>query len=251
VRLGRGRGTLRRVGLCPQEIALYRELDAVENLDFFARMNGLAPPLRRHRIAQLVDLFGLAPYRGVPVGRLSGGWQRRVNVAVALVHGPEVLVLDEPTAALDVAARQALWEALGALERDGLAVLLTSHHLDEVQRACSRVGILRAGRIAAEGSIAQLLARVPAQAVATLAGSDAATVRRRAAALGWPVRAWGGALACLLPRALSLREVVEAFEGVPVSSVAVQPVTLEHAYLEVLGAGEPDTAPAAAGPADA
>jgi ABC-2 type transport system ATP-binding protein len=226
--------TRQRIGVCPQEIALYRDLRPQENLDFFARLYGLGTDTRQRRVAQLMQQFALGPYAGTSITDLSGGWRQRVNIAAALVHSPDVLVLDEPTSAVDIEARHALWEMIESLKRGGMTLLLTTHHLDEAERLCSRIGIMKDGRIACEGTIAQLLARVPAKAIALLESRDAAAAARRAAELGWATRSYAGKLGCLLPQQLSLRDVVSALEGVDVSAVSVQPVALEHAYLEVL-----------------
>lgn len=229
--------TLPRLGLCPQQPALYRELRPAENLDFFARLYGLTAGERAQRVPALMQRFGLEPHARTPAGRLSGGWQQRLNLAVALVHGPTLLVLDEPTSAVDLQARHALWALIEALRDGGMTMLMTTHDLAEAERLCTRVGLMQGGRLGACGTPAALCARVPGRAVASLHTRDAAAARARAAHRGWPVRDWAGALACLLPEAPhagTLREVVEAFEGIEVSAVGVQPVGLAHAYLELM-----------------
>lgn len=228
--------TRRRLGLVPQEAALYRDLRPAENIDFFARIHGLARPARARRTAELVELLGLGPHLAKRVGDLSGGWRQRVNLAVALVHEPDVLLLDEPTSAVDIEARHALWQAIDGLRQAGTTMLMTTHHLEEAARLCTRVGLLRDGRLAAEGTVPELLARVPAAAVAFVEGADAAALAARAHSLGWPTRRYAGRLALLLPRPLALADVVAALSGLDVSAAAVQPVTLEHAYLEVMQA---------------
>lgn len=237
-----GAATRRALGLCPQEVALYRDLDARENLAFFARVHGLAGAALRRRVDELVERFGLAPQAGVRVGQLSGGWQQRVNLAAALVHAPPVLILDEPTAAVDVEARHALWTQIARLRAEGTTILLTTHQLDEAERLCTRIGILQHGRLVAEGTLAELLSRVPGRAVAWVDG-DREALAARAAQRGWPLRTHGGRLGCLLPQALSMREAVEAFAGIGLHTLALQPVTLELAYLDLL-AGPSDRAPA-------
>ncbi len=232
-RLGaRGRA---RVGLCAQECALYPDLLPAENLHFFGRLHGLPAALRHARVAELMDSFGLAPHAATRVGRLSGGWQQRLHLAVALVHRPELLVLDEPTAAVDVAARLDLWRLIEGLRDGGTTILMTTHQLAEAERLCSRVALMQAGRVAALGSVPELLARVPGQAVARLQSRDPAATVQRARSLGWAVRQRAGQLSCLLPRRLGLREVVDALDGPEVSAVSVQAVSLEDAYLELVG----------------
>lgn len=226
------------VGICPQEIALYRDLCPGENLRFFADLYGLSGAASTARIAELMQLFGLEPYAGTPVSALSGGWQRRVNIAVALVHSPALLVLDEPTAGLDVEARQELWQTIRLLRRQGMTILLTTHHLDEAEELCSRIAIMMAGQIVREGTLSELLALVPAEEIALIEAADAQAVLERAGALGWGIRSYGGRIGCLLTRRLTLEEVVQALSGVGVTSIALQRVSLEHAYLEVTRSGD-------------
>ena len=234
----RGGASRRVVGVCPQEIALYRDLTPGENLQFFAMLYGLSRAVAVQRIATLVEMFELAPYAHTPISALSGGWQRRVNIAAALVHAPKLLVLDEPTASLDLEARFELWQTLERLKGQGVTILLTTHHLDEAERLCTRIGIVKAGRIVKEGTVAELLAVLPAEAIAFVEAPDAGAIAARAERLGWPVRRYAGRIGCLLPRRLSIEAVVQGLSGLEVSSVAVQPVTLEHAYLAIVQEGE-------------
>jgi ABC-2 type transport system ATP-binding protein len=231
-------GSAALAGYCPQDSALYRDLLPAENLDFFARLYGLSAARRRSRVDELMHAFGLMPHAATRAGRLSSGWQQRLSLAVALVHAPPLLILDEPGSAVDVAARQDLWALIDGLRAGGTAILLTTHQLAEAERLCQRVALMREGRIAAVGGVAELRQRVPAQAVAELQTADEPATLQRAAALGWAVRRYGGHLCCLLPQAATLREVVEALDGAGVTAVSVQPVTLEYAYLELL-AGAP------------
>jgi ABC-2 type transport system ATP-binding protein len=224
-----------RLGYCPQDSALYRDLLPAENLDFFARLYGLSAARRRGRVDELMHAFGLMPHAATRAGRLSSGWQQRLSLAVALVQAPSLLMLDEPGSAVDVAARQALWTLIDGLRAGGTTILLTTHQLPEAERLCSRVALMQAGRIAAAGSVAELIRRVPAQAVAELQTVDEPATLERMAALDWAVRRYGGQLCGLLPQAATLREVAQALDGVGVTAVSLTPVTLEHAYLDVLG----------------
>jgi ABC-2 type transport system ATP-binding protein len=236
-----GEETKRLIGFAPQEISIYRDLTCAENLDFFARLHGLAPARRPERVAELIAAFHLGDYADTPVGNLSGGWQRRINIAVALVHAPRLLVLDEPTAALDVEARYELWQLIRELNATGMAILLTTHHLEEAELLCSRIGIVRDGRIAAEGTLAQLRASIPAEQLAVIEARDEKAVLARARESGWQVRRYSGRPTLWLPRVYTLAELVGVFAGIDVSSMTLTPVGLEHVYLEVTSA-----APAAA-----
>jgi ABC-2 type transport system ATP-binding protein len=222
------------VGICPQDIALYRDLHPAENLHFFAQIYGLPRPAQERRVSELMQLFGLERFARTRVGALSGGWQRRVHIAVALVHSPAILVLDEPTSAVDLEARHELWKLIDTLKRTGTTILLTTHHLDEAEHLCSRIGVMKNGRIAKEGAVAELLAVVPAKAIALVETPTEDAVLRRARELGWGIRHYAGKIGCLLPQQVSLREVVEALRDIDVSAVSVQRVSLEHAYLEIV-----------------
>ncbi|WP_419912332.1 ABC transporter ATP-binding protein [Hoeflea sp.] len=151
------RKALRRVGLVPQEIALYPHLTARENLLAFGRLSGLSHKETQKALDFVVEATRLTKHLDDAVHTLSGGWKRRANIAAALLHGPSLLILDEPTVGVDVDARNALHTVIRNLGRSGLAVLLTTHDLDQAQTLCGRVGFLRNGHIAPTGRPADLL----------------------------------------------------------------------------------------------
>ena len=223
------------VGLCTQHCALYPDLLPAENLHFFARLYGLSSPERQQRVEELMSSFALENFANTRVGQLSGGWQQRLHLAVSLIHRPMLLVLDEPTAAVDLEARMDLWRLIEGLRDSGTTILLTSHHLAEAERLCSKVALMRNGKVVAEGSVPELLARIPGQAVAKVQSEDKEALVQRALNLGWPVRQHADQMRLLLPHNLSLREIIDALDGTKVSAVSVQPVTLEDAYLELAG----------------
>jgi ABC-2 type transport system ATP-binding protein len=206
-----------------------------ENLHFFARLYGLSDHDRQHRVEELMHRFELENFANTRVGQLSGGWQQRLHLAVSLIHRPKLLVLDEPTSAVDLEARMDLWRLIEGLRDSGTTILLTSHHLAEAERLCSRVALMRSGKVLTAGSITELLARVPGQAVAKVQSADKQAILQRALDLGWQVRQHADQIRLLLPFTLSLREIVGALEGTQVSAVSVHPVTLEDAYLELVG----------------
>ena len=225
------------VGLCTQDGALYPDLLPAENLHFFARLYGLSDQDRQQRVAELMSSFSLDNFANTRVGQLSGGWQQRLHLAVSLVHRPKLLLLDEPTAAVDVEARMDLWRLIEGLRDSGTTILLTSHHLGEAQRLCNRVALMRSGKVVAEGSVPELISRVPGQAVVKVQSEDNQAVIQRASELGWPVRQHAGKISLLLPHNLNLREVVDALDGSKVNTISIDPVTLEDAYLELVGDG--------------
>ena len=146
------------IGLVPQQIALYRHLDVLENLTAFARLAGLARNQVKSRASDALARCGLEPVRGQKVAELSGGWQRRANIACGLVHGPELLVLDEPTVGIDLPARLEIERLLTRLAADGMTILLISHDLEQVERLADRVGFLIDGQMDRVGPPSGLLA---------------------------------------------------------------------------------------------
>lgn len=150
-------GFAHRVGLVPQECGLYDELTAIENLSFFGKLYGLAGSDLRRRVTRVLSRVRLTDRAGHRVNTFSGGMKQRLNLAVTLIHDPLVLLLDEPTAALDPASRDAFFADLTYLRDDGHAVLLTTHHLDEAELGCDRVAVLNRGKLMACGKPCELL----------------------------------------------------------------------------------------------
>lgn len=147
----------RRVGLAPQQISLYPTLTGQENLEFFGKLHGLDPALRRERVDQLLDLVGLSPRRGDLVHTYSGGMQRRLNLACSMIHKPRLLLLDEPTAGVDPQSRENLFEVIHQIVSSGTTVVYTTHYIEEAERLCDRIAIIDEGRIVAMGPLAELL----------------------------------------------------------------------------------------------
>ena len=148
------------IGLVPQDVALYPDLTATENLRFFGRLYDLAGADLTARVAEVLDVVGLADRAGERVDSFSGGMKRRLNIAAGLVHRPKLLVLDEPTVGVDPQSRHAILESVAALGRQGMAVLYTTHYMEEAERICDRVGIIDHGRLVAEGTRRELVALV-------------------------------------------------------------------------------------------
>jgi len=158
----------RRIGLVGQQNSLDRLLNVAENVEFRGRYFGLSAKAARQRAEELLELFGLAQRRRAMVYHLSGGQAKRVMICRALVHRPDVLFLDEPTAGLDPQTRVNLWEVLGTLHDDGQTILLTTHYMEEAEKLCGRVGIIDHGRILACGTVAELTAAAGTETVLTV-----------------------------------------------------------------------------------
>ncbi|MFH7026420.1 MAG: ABC transporter ATP-binding protein [Heteroscytonema crispum UTEX LB 1556] len=225
--------TKKLIGIAPQENLLYKTLSCEENLNFFAKIYGLDAKTRQEQIKATLAAVNLLDRAKSPVETLSGGMQRRLNIAVALVHLPKLVILDEPTTGLDIEARYEIWELIRQLKNQGITVLLTTHLLDEAERLCQKIGILKNGEILAEGSLAQLRLRIPATEIVVVQTAEEEKAIARAVECGFTSRRYGNALAFWLPEHLELKEIVSRFEGIPLDSIARQPVGLEHIYLEV------------------
>lgn len=150
----------RAIGLVPQEIALYQDLTAAENLRFFGRLQGLRGKALSARVDSVLDIVVLRDRANDRVQEFSGGMKRRVNIAVGLLHEPQLLVLDEPTVGVDPQSRNQILASVEQLGDAGLSVLYTTHYMEEAERLCDRIGILDQGTLIAEGSQAELVASV-------------------------------------------------------------------------------------------
>ena len=148
-----------RIGYVPQELAVYPDLSGRENLRFFGRIQGMGRRELGERVDHMLDVVGLTERAGDRVDTWSGGMKRRLNIAVGLLHEPELLVLDEPTVGVDPQSRNAILESVEALAGSGMAVLYTTHYMEEAERLCDRVAIMDVGRIEAEGTRRELVAR--------------------------------------------------------------------------------------------
>lgn len=156
----------RLIGLAPQQIALYEDLTARENLVFLAKIHGVHDPVRR--ADELLDMVGLLPRARDRVRTYSGGMQRRLNLAAAIVHDPPVILLDEPTAGVDPQSRSGILELVQRLAAEGRAVIYTTHYMEEAQRLCSRVAIVDHGHVLATGSVSELIASHGGESVVTV-----------------------------------------------------------------------------------
>ncbi|MXZ38356.1 MAG: ABC transporter ATP-binding protein [Holophagales bacterium] len=148
----------RSLGLAPQSIALYEQISGADNLRFFGRLHGLRGSDLEERVAACLDFADLTDVRKKVVSKYSGGMQRRLNLAVAIIHDPELVLLDEPTVGVDPQSRNAIFERVEQLRDAGKQVVYTTHYMEEAQRLCDRVAIIDRGRLMALDTVPALIA---------------------------------------------------------------------------------------------
>ncbi len=229
------------IGYVPQELAIYLDMSARENLRFFAELYGLRRADARTRVEEIIEVIGLGDRAEDRAAEYSGGMQRRLNIGIGLLHRPRLLILDEPTVGVDPQSRNSILEAVEQLSGEGMAVLYTTHYMEEAERLCDRIGIVDAGEMKAEGSHRELVALVGEHDRVTLAGTGdlaagAAAARplssvRSATVAGGVIELVVDDARGLLPELLA----TVAAAGVAVSSVEVQEPNLEAVFLHLTG----------------
>ena len=152
----------RLIGVSPQETAVAPNLSVKENLELICGVHGFSKEKTEERVKELTEQFHLDEVLKRKAGKLSGGWQRRVSIAMALISQPQVLFLDEPTLGLDVIARHGLWEVIREL-KGKTTIILTTHYMEEAQALSDRIGILKKGRLVATGTVDALLVKTGAK----------------------------------------------------------------------------------------
>ena len=158
----------RRIGLVPQELALFEDLPALANIELFGALYGLPKARLRRRALDVLAMVGLSDRARDKPATFSGGMKRRLNIACALVHDPDVLLLDEPTAGVDPQSRNAIFDNLEALKRAGKAIVYTTHYMEEAERLADRIVIIDHGSVVASGTLAELVRTLPAAQTLTL-----------------------------------------------------------------------------------
>jgi ABC-2 type transport system ATP-binding protein len=230
------RGT---IGAALQEAALDALLTGRDHLRLQTMLQGIPKAERKRRADELLDRVGLTEAADRKVGGYSGGMKRRLDLALALVHRPRVLFLDEPTTGLDPQSRSALWEEVARLAReDGVTVFLTTQYLEEADVLADRVGIIDHGRIVAEGRPADLKAEIGRPSVHAIAGreEDRARIGALLAGFGEPLGE-DGELAVRLRDGIGLADVIRGIdaEGVALDDVELRAPTLDDVFLTKTG----------------
>ena len=232
----------KHLGLVPQDIALLEELNAVDNLEYFGGLYGLAGAELKNQIEKLLEVAGLTDKKKEKVKNYSGGMKRRLNIAVAMLHNPSILILDEPTVGVDAQSRQHIFDYIQSLAEQGTTILYTSHYMEEIEALCKRVFILDLGEEVAYGTkeevkklvghtqtVALTLDRVPAGFDEVLKNSENGIQF---------VTVDGQDMELTIDQTIfSMMKLIEQVEQAQlvIKSVNVKETTLEEAFLQLTG----------------
>ena len=229
------------IGYVPQDLAIYPDLSGRENLVFFARLYGMSGSQAKARTAEVLDVIGLADRAGDPSKDYSGGMKRRLNIGIALLHKPMLLILDEPTVGVDPQSRNAILDSVRSLSDAGMAVLYTTHYMEEAEHLCDRVGIIDHGKLIAEGTQRELVGVVGERDRVSLGASGdlAGTARALATLTGVKeATATEDGIALVVDDARSLLPGIlehALVAGVTVKTVEVTEPDLEAVFLHLTG----------------
>jgi len=229
------------IGFVPQELAIYPDLTAYENLVFFARLYGLSAKRARARAEEVLEVIGLSERARDQAKTYSGGMKRRLNIGIGLLHEPKLLILDEPTVGVDPQSRNAILESVEQLGERGMAVLYTTHYMEEAERLCDRVGIIDRGELKAEGTREELVALLGEHDKVQMTGTGALEAAAKACAKIGAVHAAStaeGSIELLVEGAsAALPEILTTASkaGVAVHSVEVDEPNLEAVFLHLTG----------------
>ena len=237
-------GLKRRIGVVPQEVAVFDELTVAENVDAFCALYVRDRAERRRLVAEAIAFVGLEKFVKFKPKKLSGGLLRRLNIACGIAHGPDLIILDEPTVAVDPQSRNAILDGIRRLNEHGATIIYTSHYMEEVEQLCHRIVIMDRGRQVASGTSDELKAmigtgeRIRLEVVDPVPlGEEALEGLRRLEHVRTATRQDGEVLIECSPGAHNLSDVMKALEevGATCGRVTSEPPTLNDVFLEITG----------------
>ncbi|MCK6553980.1 ABC transporter ATP-binding protein [Candidatus Binatia bacterium] len=227
------------IGVVPQDIALYPRLTAAENVRFFGRMYGVPKAELERRLDELLEEVGLDARRNDPVATFSGGMKRRLNLAVSLVHRPQLVLLDEPTVGVDPHSRENIFSIVRNLRESGTAILYTTHYMEEAELLCDRIGIMDEGKIITMGGLDELLAAAGCTEIVEVRGippgGDMTRWQRLPGVCKAETTESGVRLfvTSATPVLAPLSQVMSRLPGEP--SVQIAPMSLQTLFLQLTG----------------
>ena len=233
-------GASRKIfGYVPQDLALYEELSALDNLRFFGALYDMPPEVLEERIRKVVEIVQLGDRLKGPVRQYSGGMKRRLNIALSLLHDPELLILDEPTVGVDPQSRNLIFEALEQLIREGKTILYTTHYMEEIERLCTHVAIMDHGRVIANDSLEGVMRMLPSAESLTVKLEkvpNPGDVERLGSRVEWSA----GSQTVRFEFARQGEEIVPLLEQVrallgPITAINTERQTLEQLFLFLTG----------------
>ena len=229
-----------RIGYMSQKFSLYDDLTVLENLRFYAQIYGLRGKEARRKIEQTMQQNAIEPYKDRLAAKLSGGWKQRLALSCAMMHGPKILYLDEPTAGIDPVARRKLWDLLFELSGQGITFFVTTHYMDEAER-CSHLAYIYYGKLIADGT-PETLREIPEVSPPgtqrfEIATRDVTTALRRARTLPFMRSAtiFGRSIHALMEDRITQAELKDELEKVGVHADEIRPLTpeLEDVFVEL------------------
>ena len=229
----------RRLGVVPQDLALYETLSARDNLNYFGKLYGVSGSKLKSRVDDILEILGLTEVAKKAPKKFSGGMKRRLNIGCAVIHKPELLILDEPTVGIDPQSRNHILDFIEEMNRQGTTIIYTSHYMEEVERLCTRVLIVDAGRVIANGSVEEITSSMLFEETMTM------EVKNPAPALVEGIKNIQGVLNCNIQgkrltvtstaQAANLPRILEYAMPYVVLGVTANKPTLEDTFLALTG----------------
>jgi ABC-2 type transport system ATP-binding protein len=229
----------RKIGLVPQDLALYETLPARDNLEYFGKLYGVSGSVLKSRVDETLEILGLSDVAKKAPKKFSGGMKRRLNIGCAMVHKPELLILDEPTVGIDPQSRNHILDFVSEVNKQGTTVLYTSHYMEEVERVCTRVCIMDTGRVIADGDVEELTRSVIFEEKITL------EVKEPAPSLPEQIKKVQGVTSCEIQnRSITvtstansgnIARILEIAAPFTILGVSAKKPTLEDAFLALTG----------------
>jgi ABC-2 type transport system ATP-binding protein len=229
----------RRIGMVPQEVVIFNDLTVIENLKFFGQLYGIKGEKLQESVTEVLDFIGLKEYENALPKKFSGGMKRRLNIGCSLVHKPELLIMDEPTVGIDPQSRNHILEAVKKLGERGTTVIYTTHYMEEVQSICSRILIMDAGHIIANGNVEELINRLNFEEKTTIEvkkpGPQLIQNLRNLKGIKDVISENNRITLLATSGANNLEDIIKVTQGYGIKSIESETPTLEDVFLTLTG----------------